>query len=469
MRFSPSERRVAWLEMAEDGYEADRNKLIVYDLESNDRVEFAQGWDTARAGFEWVDDESVLFVAGEQARERFYTLSVPLKPTEEDLLRQPSSIPTDHSVSSPVILRPNKHSDVTRVVHSRSSMGSPPESFVFALPTKDFAAAKFDDQPITNFTAKQMEGKKLETPESFYFEGGEGKTVQGWAIKPPGFQKGHKYPLAFLIHGGPQGAWEDSFSLRWNPQVFASQGFFVVAVNPTGSTTFGQDFTDAIGGDWGGRPMRDLLAGLEHVLEKYPEIDRERKVGLGASWGGFAVNFIQGHNDAFDFQALVCHDGIFSTIASAYETEELYFTTRDLGSGLTPWEDKARYEKFNPANFVSKWDTPQLIIHGAKDFRLGESQGLSAFSALQQRGVPSRLLFFPSENHWCVFSLHPSSLSRERSLIRHLASNRVLNPGNSLKWHKEIFRWMDEWVGDASLAAKKADAGSSTAALVVQA
>lgn len=347
VRFSPDESRVAWLEMAEDGYEADRNRLVVFDLATAARAEFAQGWDTARAAFEWTSDAAVVLVASEHAHEQLYTLPVPRKPTAADLARKPKAVYSRHSSSSPAVVRPGKHANATRVVFTRSSMSYPPEAFVLALPAAaaevddDDFAALVDARSVTNFTAGQMKDKRLEEPESFYFTGAEGVQVQGWAVKPVGFKKGHKYPLAFLIHGqssssfarslaplsrrtvltlrlspagGPQGAWEDSFSLRWAPQVFASQGFFTIAINPTGSTSFGQAFTDDIQSDWGGRPFRDLLAGFEHALDRWPEIDRERTAALGASYGGFMINWIQGHNDQFNFACLTAHDGIASTL-----------------------------------------------------------------------------------------------------------------------------------------------------------
>ncbi|KAG9094444.1 hypothetical protein FRC07_011302, partial [Ceratobasidium sp. 392] len=240
-----------------------------------------------------------------------------------------------------------------------------------------------------------------------------------WIVRPPGadaesVKEGKKWPAVLLIHGGPQGAWEDSWSTRWNPQVFAQQGYFVVAINPTGSTTFGQEFTDAIAGDWGGKPFEDLRKGWKYVLDNYKEIDPERAVAAGASWGGYAINWIQGHPEfGFNFKALVCHDGVFDTVYNGFATDELYFFNHDFGG--PPWDARSRKtaEKFNPANFVSRWSTPQLIIHGSKDYRLAETEGLGAFNALQSRGVPSRIVIFPDENHW------------------------VLRPGNSLKWHYE--------------------------------
>jgi len=262
--------------------------------------------------------------------------------------------------------------------------------------------------------------------DDFYFEGAEGKQVHGYVVKPYGWREGDvkRWPGLLFIHGGPQGVWDDRWSTRWNPNVFAHQGYFVVAINPTGSTTFGQDFTDAIAKDWGGKPFIDLQRGWKYALDKYPEIDPDRAVAAGASWGGYAINWIQGHPEyGFNFKALVCHDGVFDATYNGYSTEELFFFNHDWGG--RPWDEEAKevLAKFNPIHYVDKWSTPQLVIHGSKDYRLPETDGIGAFHALQQRGVATRLVIFPDENHW------------------------VLNHGNSLKWHHEVFRWFDLFVG----------------------
>jgi len=274
----------------------------------------------------------------------------------------------------------------------------------------------------------------LRSPEDFYFEGAEGKQVHGFVVKPHGWKEGDekkKWPGLLFIHGGPQGVWDDRWSTRWNPNVFAHQGYFVVAINPTGSTTFGQDFTDAITKDWGGKPFVDLQKGWKYALDKYPEIDPDRAVAAGASWGGYAINWIQGHPEyEFNFKALVCHDGVFDATYNGYSTDELFFFNHDWAG--RPWdkETKELLEKYNPINYVHKWSTPQLVIHGSKDYRLPETDGIGAFHALKQQGVPTRLVIFPDENHW------------------------VLNHGNSLKWHYEVFRWFDLYVGNGNVDAE---------------
>lgn len=317
-----------------------------------------------------------------------------------------------------------------RLLIAASSLTSPSEDFLLLPPTSKSQggdgdkSGAFELHAVTSWSKHALKGKDLSKGEEFWFKGAENHDVMGWIVKPKGWKSNQnaKYPLAFLIHGGPEAAWEDSWSTRWNPNVFAQQGYFVVAINPTGSTGYGQDFVDGIRGNWGGRPFKDLVAGLHHVLDNHPEIDRSRMAALGGSYGGYMINWIAGHNSETNFTALVNHDGLFETHIMYYATEEVYFPEFDTGR-VTPWEDRFAFEQWNPANHVGEWNTPMLVIQGGKDYRVPEYQSVSAFTALQRRGIPSRFLFFPSENHW------------------------VLNPQNSQRWHHEVLRWLDEWVG----------------------
>lgn len=260
------------------------------------------------------------------------------------------------------------------------------------------------------------------------------KTTHAWVLKPSHFDPAKKYPLAFLIHGGPQGSWGDSWSTRWNPAVFAEAGYIVVAPNPTGSTGYGQAFTDAIRKDWGGAPYQDLVNCITYIEEHMPEVDMTRAVALGASYGGYMINWLNGHDLGRKFKALVCHDGIFS-FAGLLATEELYFPFHDLGG--TPWHhvaghsqphnfeasSLAAWQANDPSRFLEHWSTPQLVIHSSKDYRLCISEGLAAFNVLQARGVESQFLMFPDENHW------------------------VLKPENGLVWHKVVLNWINKHVG----------------------
>ena len=241
--------------------------------------------------------------------------------------------------------------------------------------------------------------------------------------------KKKKYPLAFLIHGGPEGSWDTSWSYRWNPQLFANRGYAVVTINPHGSSGMGIEFQDAVRNDWGGAPFQDLMLGYQYVKENYKWIDMNRVGACGASYGGYMVNWIQGNNDDKKFKCLVTHDGVFSTVTMFYATEEMWFPLSEYCPhdkwGCTPFnseEERIGYEKFSPESRVDHWNTPHLIIHGSKDYRIPITEGISAFTALQIRGVQSRFLHFPDENHW------------------------VLKPENSIKWYEEVLGWLDKFL-----------------------
>jgi len=239
-------------------------------------------------------------------------------------------------------------------------------------------------------------------------------------VKPPKFDASKKYPLAFIIHGGPQVSFANQWSYRWNPQIYASAGYAAVFIDFHGSPGYGQAFTDSISRDWGGKPLEDLKKGLAAALTKYPWIDGGRACALGASYGGYMVYWIAG-NWPDGFKCLVDHDGVFDTRASGYSTEELWFNEWEFGG--TPWDSPQIVEKYNPVNFVTAWRTPILVIHSANDFRVPDTQGIAAFTTAQRRGIPSRMLYFPNENHW------------------------VLKPANSVQWHHEVMKWLGEWIG----------------------
>ncbi|KAI0269780.1 alpha/beta-hydrolase [Gloeopeniophorella convolvens] len=440
--FNAQGDKVAWTELDKDGYESDRAKIVIYDLKKDVRFTLTQPWDRSTDGLSFSPDSAFLYLtAGDHARNKLFILPIPDTPDQSSThppLPPYYSIPqplTDSGAVTAVQTLPNG-----RLIFSRSSLQGPNDVYIVRGLREleaDLARAKSDFKPkvapqqITRFTEEALTGKTLRPPEDFYFEGAEGKTIHGFVIKPYGWKEGEKtkYPVLLWIHGGPQGVWDDRWSTRWNPNVFAQQGYFLVAINPTGSTTFGQELTDAIAKDWGGKPFVDLQKGWKYALDKYPEIDPDRAVAAGASWGGYAINWIQGHPEfGFNFKALVCHDGVFDATYNGFSTDELFFVSTvhfNHEWGGRPWDKEAKelLDKFNPINFVHRWSTPQLVIHGSKDYRLPETDGIGAFHALKQQDVPARLVIFPDENHW------------------------VLNHGNSLKWHYEVFRWFDLFVG----------------------
>jgi dipeptidyl aminopeptidase/acylaminoacyl peptidase len=255
--------------------------------------------------------------------------------------------------------------------------------------------------------------------EQFSFKGFNDETVHGYVVKPANFEAGKKYPVAFLIHGGPQGSFGNHFHYRWNPQTYAGAGYAAVMIDFHGSTGYGQAFTDAIRGDWGGKPLVDLQKGLEAAIAKYGWLDGTKVCALGASYGGYMINWIEG-NWPDRFQCLVNHDGNLDERMAYYDTEELWFPEWEHGG--TPWENPAGYAKHNPIDHIAKWKTPMLVIHGGRDYRVVDTQGMSTFTALQRKGIPSRFLYFPDENHW------------------------VLKPANSILWHETVLGWMDRWL-----------------------
>ncbi|CAL1712862.1 unnamed protein product [Somion occarium] len=415
--FNAAGDKVAWIELDEDGHESDRGKVVIYDLEKDVRYTLTQKWDRTASVISFSKDgKNIFFTAGDIARAKVFALPIPPTPsrstTDPDLPKEyetPTALTHSGTVGDIQALSNG------RLLFTRSSLTSPNDVFVIrGLDGVDLfsddVGKKLNIDQLTKFTEDALESKNLSPGEDFWFEGAEGKNVHGWIIKPPGFKEGEKkkWPVVLLIHGGPEGAWEDGWSVRWNPNVFTQQGYVAIAINPTGSTSFGQDFVNAIKKDWGGKPFVDMQKGWKYILNKYPEIDADRAVAAGASYGGYAINWIQGHPEfGFGFKALVCHD------SSNYEF------------GGRPWENdtKIALQKNNPIEFVHKWSTPQLVVHGSRDYRLVEPEGLGVFHALQQLKIPSRLVIFPDENHW------------------------VSNHGNSLKWHYEVFRWFDQFVG----------------------
>ncbi|KZV95473.1 alpha/beta-hydrolase [Exidia glandulosa HHB12029] len=449
--FSASGSKVAWLELAKDGAEADKAQLIVHDFAEDVQFQLLEDWTLSPSEILFSHDDShLILTVGEAARARILSLPLPSTPKADKFSAtrkrhsinkdtKPSPITTEHHASG--VQRAGTDGSL---VFSQSSLRGPNNVFVLspASSTRPSAARNLHSaaiaydttavaagwklEQLTDFGLEQLGSKKLDAGEEFFFTGAKDVKVQGWVIRPPGYSKDDKkkWPVVLFIHGGPQGVWDDNWSTRWNPNVWAQQGYVVVAINPTGSTTFGQDFTDAISGDWGGRPFEDLRKGWAYVKEHYPQIDFDRAVGAGASWGGYAVNWIAGHPEwDFGFKALFCHDGVFDTTYNGLVTDELYFFEQEFGAPAWTKEGYELSEKFNPARLVGKWTTPMLIVHGSKDFRLPDTEGISAFQALQRRKIKSRLVIFPDENHW------------------------VLNHKNSLKWHWEVFRWFHLFVG----------------------
>ncbi|MBT8050140.1 MAG: S9 family peptidase, partial [Gammaproteobacteria bacterium] len=391
---SPDGRHLVYLAMSRPGYEADRFRIMLRDLQSGATRELAPRWDRSASGLAFSDDGNFLFVTAQDVGNKtLWRIDI--------AGGDPIKVVPRGTVSS-------FDSAGSRLVFARDSLESPSELFVL----------EGDDiRQLTDFTGPQLAGVQLGEYEQFSFEGAHGATVYGYVMKPANFVEGESYPVAFLIHGGPQGSFGNHFHYRWNPQTYAGQGFAPVFIDFHGSTGYGQDFTDAIRNDWGGAPLVDLQKGLAAALEKYDFLDGDRACALGASYGGFMVNWIAG-NWPDGFQCLVNHDGIFDQRMMYYTTEELWFPEWEHGGPYH--ENPENYERFNPANFVKNWRTPMLVIHGETDYRVPVTQGIATFTALQRLGVPSRLLYYPDENHW------------------------VLNPDNSVQWHSVVNEWLHQ-------------------------
>ncbi|KAL7268917.1 Dipeptidyl-peptidase 5 [Rhizina undulata] len=399
---SPDGTTVAWLQMYEDGYESDQNKIFLY--KDSVITPVAASWDISPSSLTWsTDGKSLYIIAESYGRSRLYSFSLSTKEITE--LLGEGSVHSVYALSDDSLLL-----SINSIVSSNGF-------YLFTPSTKSLTPLLSPKD-----TDKQLSFLDPSMLSEISFPGAEGVMVHALVIKPSTFDSSKKYPLAFFIHGGPQGSWTDSWSTRWNPAVFAETGYVVVAVNPTGSTGYGKAFTDAIQNQWGGRPYIDLEKAMEYLAgEEFSYIDLSRAVALGASYGGFMINYIQGMPLGRKFKALVCHDGVFSTL-NQYTSEELYFPHHDFGGTL--FDNRAGYERWDPSNNINNWATPHLIIHSEKDYRLPISEGIAAFNVLQLKGVPSRFLTFPDENHW------------------------VIKPENSLMWHREVLGWINQWSGN---------------------
>ncbi len=401
-QFSPDGSTLAWVAMARPGYEADRFRLVVQDwsgdgLVGEPRVVTDESWDRSISSFLFSPDGSeVLATAQHLGHKPLFVVDLE---TGDARLRLPEG-----TVSSVLT-----HADT--LVWIRHDLTHPAELF-----TGPRVSTPDGDRQLTHHNDALMARAKVGEAEQFSFVGAGGDTVYGWVVKPVDFDPEQRYPIAFLIHGGPQGSFGNKFHHRWNPQAYAGAGYASIMIDFHGSTGYGQAFTDAINRDWGGKPLEDLQKGLAHATRTYPWLDADRACALGASYGGYMINWIAG-NWPERFRCLVNHDGIFDQRMMYYATEELWFPEWEHGG--PEFEVPQAYARFNPADHVSNWHTPMLVIHGSLDYRVPLEQGLATFTALQRRGVESQLLHFPDENHW------------------------VLSPANSKQWHDRVIGWLD--------------------------
>ena len=396
--FSPDGRTLYTLSQRRAGFESDRWYLDAYDLSSGERRTLFTSPDLSVSEYALSPDGStVWFTAGQQARTNLFRLPA--------TGGKPERVLTGGSIGS---IQPG----ADFVVFSKSSLTAPPEIY-------RVAASGGDVIPLTRANEGWLKEVTFTEPESLTVEVAGGP-VQYWLIKPPNFDPSQRYPIVFMIHGGPQGVWGDAWSTRWNPSLWAAQGWVIAAPNPSGSTTFGQEMVDRISGDWAGRVMTEI-DGVVDAVAKLPYADETRMGIAGASYGGYAVNWILGQQPD-RFKAAVSHDGVFNLESMSMATEELWFTEWEFGG--TSWDPKAReqFAKFSPHLHAHKIETPTLIITNELDFRVPVDQGLQMFTVLRRNGVPSEALVFPDEGHW------------------------VLGALNSRVWHEAVFGWLKKYL-----------------------
>jgi dipeptidyl aminopeptidase/acylaminoacyl peptidase len=393
--FSPDGNYLAYLAMARPGFESDRFRIVILNFNTGERRVLTEAWDRSPSGLLWSEDGKTIYCAAANlGQQSLFAVDVKSGQVKELLT-------AGHNGSLQVV--------PDGLVFAQESLRSPAELWRVKRDGKRL-------EQVTNLNGDRIAACLMGEPEQFTFRGWNDEEVWAYVVKPYNFDSTRKYPVAFLIHGGPQGSFGNDFHYRWNPQAYVGAGFATVAVDFHGSTGYGQDFTDSISQHWGDRPYEDLVKGLDAALKRYPWMDGERVVAAGASFGGYMINWIAGQPFADRFKAFVCHDGDFDERMSYFDTEELWFPEWEHGG--PPWLAAENYQRFNPIEYVQNWK----VVHGAHDYRVAATQGLSTFTALRRRGVPARLLYFPDENHW------------------------VLKPQNSIQWHHEVMNWLNKWI-----------------------
>lgn len=396
-QYSPDGRYIAYTSQARDGYESDLFRLRVYDRRTGKISDLTTGFDQWVTSFAWAaDSDSIFFTAPVAGRSPVFRTSVSHPRVEKVLDGENEELQVMSGGGALVV--------------TRSSINQPQEIYRVLLPGGV-------PMQLTHENDALLGTLEMNPVESMVTTGGLHQNVESFLLKPPGFNPNLKYPAIFLIHGGPQGDWNDGWGYRWNAQMFAARGYVVMMTNFHGSTGYGQKFLEEISGDWGGAPYQDLMAAADQ-LESLPYVDKTRMGAAGASYGGYMIDWIAGHTHRF--KALVSHDGVFDLRSMYGETEELWFAEWELKG--VPWEHPGLYEKFSPSYFVQNIQTPMLVVEGGRDFRVPEGQAFQLFTSLQRRGIPSKLLYFPDEGHF------------------------VLKPQDSGLWYKTVLGWLDQYL-----------------------
>jgi dipeptidyl aminopeptidase/acylaminoacyl peptidase len=431
--YSPDGKYLAWRSQARAGYESDKFRLVVYDRSAKTVKDLLPKFEN------WVDE----FAWAPNSKKIYFTSGVggesPLFASALD-----GNVQTINGYGSFSDLHPSP--DNATVIASRNTVQMPSEVIIvtepvtssgpktaFKIPGMEGITAVVESETVSSANQLtslntelwlQLDESKL---ESFWFTAADKTKLQGFLIRPPAFDPAKKYPVKFLIHGGPQGAWGDDWSYRWNPELFAANGYVVIMINMRGSTGYGQTIVDGVNGDWGGKPFTDLMEGLDYAEQHYPFIDKNRECALGASYGGYMANWVEGHTSRF--KCIVSHDGMFNPESAYGETEELWFNEWEFKG--KPWDYYGKpdaenpYRKWSPMLSARNFHTPMLVVHGQLDYRLDVSEGYQMFTTLQRLKVHSKMLYFPDEGHW------------------------VLKPQNARLWYKTVNDWVDEWTGKA--------------------
>jgi dipeptidyl aminopeptidase/acylaminoacyl peptidase len=408
--YSPDGKRLAWRMQKRAGYESDRFRLVVYDRNNGEIRNLTEDFDQWVETIAWSPDSKYIYFTSENKGEApIYRLDVAAAhaPVSAARIRANAIQEVARGVNDELSVTP----DGKTLVFSRLSVQAPNEVYKMDLDSKKI-------EELSHLNDAVLEPIAMQPVESFWFAGAGGTKVQGFMVKPPRFNKDEKYPVKFLIHGGPQGQWGDEWSYRWNAELFAADGYVVIMINPRGSTGYGQAFVDGVNKDWGGKPYIDLMNGLDYAEKTYPFIDKGRECALGASYGGYMINWVLGHTNRF--KCLVSHDGMFNTESAYGSTEELWFPEWEFGD--TVWANREGYRKWSPHLFATQFETPTLVVHGQLDYRLDVSEGFQLFTTLQRLKIPSKMLYFPDEGHW------------------------VLKPQNSELWYKTVNGWVDSWL-----------------------
>jgi dipeptidyl aminopeptidase/acylaminoacyl peptidase len=430
--YSPDGKYIAYRAQQRPGYESDRFRLMLYDRKTGEKKNLSEDFDAWIGTYTWAKDSRHVYFVYENAGlspidsiDLDHPFKRPVAPPDKILAFTGYPPMIDVGFDDDLTLGP----DGKELFFTRMSISAPNEIYSLALTAKTPCTNRHKGEPqpgdcalpvagpLTHLNDAVLSQVAMSPLESFWFPGAFGDKVQGFLVKPPNFDPAKKYPLKFIIHGGPESPMGDEWSYRWNAELFAASGYVVIMINFHGSAGYGQKFIDEINGDWGGAPFEDLMKGLDYAEKTYPFIDKDRECALGASYGGYMANWVLGHTDRF--KCIVSHDGMFNTASAWGTTEELWFNNWEFKG--TPYTNPEMYEKWSPRNSAKKFKTPTLVVHGQLDYRLDVSEGFQLFTTLQIMGVPSKMLYFPDEGHW------------------------VLKPQNSQLWWKTVTDWVDQW------------------------